>query len=56
VDGYFETPEFFEADGLVYGEDFGQCDICNKCEPWEDLTPNWNGETGNHFSCEAGNV
>lgn len=29
------------------------CDICN--EPWEDggEGEDWNGETGNHKSCEA---
>lgn len=28
------------------------CDICGKHEWSGDLTPDWNGETGNHISCE----
>lgn len=28
------------------------CDICGKAEHPADLTPDWNGETGNHLSCE----
>ncbi|HET7070117.1 MAG TPA: hypothetical protein VFI40_04785 [Nocardioides sp.] len=29
------------------------CDYCPKVEHAADLTPDWNGETGNHLSCEA---
>lgn len=28
------------------------CDVCGKAEHPADLTPDWNGETGNHLSCE----
>lgn len=28
------------------------CDICGDAEHAADLTPDWNGETGNHRSCE----
>lgn len=29
------------------------CDLCNGHEHPADLTTDWNGETGNHLSCEA---
>jgi hypothetical protein len=29
------------------------CDHCTVVESADDLTPDWNGETGNHRSCEA---
>lgn len=29
------------------------CDLCTDAEHAADLTPDWNGETGNHRSCEA---
>lgn len=29
------------------------CDFCSRVEDADDLTPDWNGETGNHLSCEA---
>ena len=29
------------------------CDLCDVVENADDLTPDWNGETGNHLSCEA---
>lgn len=29
------------------------CDICGKAEHPADLTTDWNGETGNHVSCEV---
>lgn len=29
------------------------CDYCEAVENADDLTPDWNGETGNHLSCEA---
>lgn len=32
------------------------CDLCNDVEHSDDLTPDWNGETGNHLSCEASNA
>lgn len=28
------------------------CDHCEVIEHADDLTPDWNGETGNHLSCE----
>lgn len=28
------------------------CDLCDVVETAADLTPDWNGETGNHLSCE----
>jgi hypothetical protein len=28
------------------------CDLCGKTENADDLTPDWNGDTGNHESCE----
>jgi hypothetical protein len=28
------------------------CDFCGEAEHPADLTPDWNGETGNHLSCE----
>ena len=28
------------------------CDYCGEAEHPADLTPDWNGETGNHLSCE----
>ncbi len=28
------------------------CDLCSKVEHAADLTTDWNGETGNHLSCE----
>lgn len=28
------------------------CDYCTTVESAADLTPDWNGETGNHVSCE----
>jgi hypothetical protein len=30
------------------------CDICGLAEHPADLTPDWNGETGSHLSCERG--
>jgi len=48
--GYDRT--VLEAEGLTYGDDFGVCDLCGRAEPWADLTPDWNGDTGNHYSCE----
>jgi hypothetical protein len=40
----------------VYGTQEGilHCDFCPKVEYADDLTPDWNGETGNHLSCEVG--
>ena len=35
-----------------YGEDSLHCDYCSVIECAADLTPDWNGETGNHLSCE----
>lgn len=32
------------------------CDYCNVVECADDLTPDWNGETGNHLSCEHDNA
>jgi hypothetical protein len=29
------------------------CDLCGGTEDADDLTPDWNGETGCHLSCEA---
>ena len=29
------------------------CDFCSRVEDADDLTPDWNGETGNHLSCEV---
>jgi len=29
------------------------CDYCDRLEYADDLTPDWNGETGNHLSCEC---
>lgn len=29
------------------------CDYCPNVEHAADLTPDWNGETGNHLSCES---
>lgn len=29
------------------------CDLCTEAEHPDDLTTDWNGETGNHLSCEA---
>ena len=31
-----------------YGEDTLHCDFCDVVECAGDLTPDWNGETGNH--------
>lgn len=28
------------------------CDLCTEAEHPDDLTTDWNGETGNHLSCE----
>lgn len=28
------------------------CDICDKAEHPADMTVDWNGETGQHISCE----
>ena len=36
-----------------YGEDSLHCDFCDVIEDAGDLTSDWNGETGNHLSCEA---
>lgn len=61
------VPEFADEDGLDLNTlDDGQveaynkrnadpiltCDICGNREWSGDLTPDWNGETGNHQSCE----
>lgn len=35
-----------------YGEDTLSCDVCGHFECVADLTPDWNGETGAHLSCE----
>jgi hypothetical protein len=35
-----------EPEGMLH------CDYCTKIEWADDLTPGWNGETGNHLSCE----
>ena len=35
------------------GDDYVTCDICGRRESVDDLTPDWNGETGCHISCEA---
>ena len=35
------------------GPDVIHCDICDGEEYPDDLTPDWNGETGCHLSCEA---
>ena len=29
------------------------CDYCTRRECSDDLTPDWNGETGAHLSCES---
>lgn len=29
------------------------CDYCTTVEDADDCTPDWNGETGCHLSCEA---
>lgn len=34
------------------GDPWLTCDICHGREWSGDLTPDWNGETGNHLSCE----
>lgn len=45
--GYGEgNPEDEDADPMLH------CDLCDKVEWSGDLTPDWNGETGNHLSCE----
>ena len=36
-----------------YGEDTLSCDVCGHFECAADLTPDWNGETGAHRSCET---
>lgn len=33
-------------------EDTLHCDFCDVVENAGDLTPDWNGDTGNHRSCE----
>lgn len=63
------VPEFADGDGVdMDALDDGQvlaynkrnvdpiltCDLCPKREWSGDLTPDWNGETGNHRSCEQG--
>ena len=35
-----------------FGEDSLHCDYCDVIENAADLTPDWNGETGCHLSCE----
>lgn len=32
---------------------FVTCDLCDGVETPADMTPDWNGETGCHRSCEA---
>lgn len=44
------SPEAFAANGADPAHVF--CDLCGKAEHPADLTPDWNGETGNHASCE----
>ena len=65
------VPEFADGDGVVLNDlTDGQvlaynkrnddpiltCDLCPKREWSGDLTPDWNGETGNHLSCEQKRV
>lgn len=45
------TPEDFATNGADPVHVF--CDICRKAEHPADMTTDWNGETGNHRSCEA---
>lgn len=48
------------ADGVINPDWDGEvgdgelhCDHCNVVEFADELTPDWNDETGNHLSCEA---
>lgn len=41
---------------ILNDEDTLRCDLCTTLECAADLTPDWNGETGNHLSCEARRV
>lgn len=66
IDGFFEdTVKYRNKLDLVYGmlapffdESFRviadnepRCDICGELQ-LQDEDPDWNGETGNHLSCE----
>lgn len=51
-DRYGENKKYIDMETVLLGEILPTCDICN--EPWEDggEGEDWNGETGNHISCE----
>lgn len=62
-----DDPVYATSDGTAAGPPIGEpyhvgclgpdpdalhCDLCDKVESAADLTPDWNGGTGNHRSCE----
>lgn len=52
-EAYAYAPNPYEA-AFPYGDDSLHCDYCDVIENAGDLDmSNWNGDTGNHLSCEA---
>ena len=48
--------ETTREDEEPYGDETLHCDFCTEIEWAGDLDmSDWNGETGNHLSCEGGN-
>ncbi len=52
-DAFDEDALHCDYDDDAFDEDALHCDYCETVESAADLPPDWNGETGNHLSCEA---